>query len=268
MRVIQTHPSYSKPKKARRNLSIFFVLLVLILLATTIFVRQHNSPSLSKAAPGVIFNKAKYSINDPNSIWVVVNKGRILPSDYMPADLVAPNVPLRLSSTDPEMQMRQVTATALQQMFTAAAQQNVHLMVSSAYRSYSAQVGLYRGYVLTQGQQNADSSSARAGHSEHQTGLAADIEPQNRKCEVEQCFADTPEGQWLAANAYKYGFIIRYEKGKENLTGYEYEPWHVRYVGTGLAAQIHQTGQTLEQFFNLPANSAYSTNSYHLTPNS
>jgi D-alanyl-D-alanine carboxypeptidase len=262
--ITQSRSSYSKPKKVKWHLRIFFILLVLALLAGVIFVRQHNSPSVSKSSPGVVFNKAKYSVNDPNSIWVVVNKGRTLPSNYAPTDLVAPSVPLRLPATDPEMQMRQVTGNAMQQMFAAALQQNIHLMVSSGYRAYNEQIGIYNGYVRTQGQAAADSSSARPGHSEHQTGLSVDLEPSSRQCEVETCFADTPEGKWLAANSYKYGFIIRYPKNQENLTGYEYEPWHVRYVGIDLAAQIHQTGQTLEQFFNLPTYTNYPATSYQL----
>jgi LAS superfamily LD-carboxypeptidase LdcB len=210
------------------------------------------------------FNKKQRSVNDPTSIWVVVNKGRILPGSYVPPDLTAPNVPLRLSSGSSEMQLRQEAAGALQQMFMAASQQNIHLMLASGYRSYDEQVGLYKGYVSTQGQQNADSSSARPGHSEHQLGLAADIEPSSRTCEVETCFADTQEGKWVAANAYKYGFIIRYPKDKDNLTGYEYEPWHVRYVGAALAMQIQQSGQTLEQFFGLSVYSDYNASSYQL----
>ncbi len=103
-----------------------------------------------------------------------------------------------------------------------------------------------------QGKAVADTQSARPGFSEHQTGLAADIEPASRTCEVQECFGDTPEGQWVAANAYKYGFVIRYPKDMQHVTGYIYEPWHVRYVGKKLAEQMHKEGvATLEQFFGL-----------------
>ena len=210
------------------------------------------------------FNKKQYSINDPSSLWVIVNKGRVLPSAYVPSNLVTPDVPLRLSASSSEMHVRADTAQALQAMFTAASSQGIKLMLASGYRSYTEQVGLYNGYVAGQGQAAADLSSARPGHSEHQTGLAADVEPASRTCEVEQCFDATPEGQWLAANTHKYGFIIRYQKGQESLTGYEYEPWHIRYVGIALAAQIKASGQTLEQFFDLPAYADYSANSYQL----
>jgi D-alanyl-D-alanine carboxypeptidase len=123
---------------------------------------------------------------------------------------------------------------------------------------------LYGGYVSTQGRHDADASSAHPGFSEHQLGLAADVEPASRKCEVASCFADTTEGKWVADNAYKYGFIIRYQKNRNNLTGYEYEPWHVRYVGKALAGQIQQSGQTMEQFFGLQAFADYPANPYQL----
>jgi D-alanyl-D-alanine carboxypeptidase len=210
------------------------------------------------------FNKRQHSVNDPSSIWAVVNKGRMLPGTYIPSDLTVPDVTLRLPESDPEMQLRAEPAAALQSMFAESSRQNIHLMLSSAYRPYKEQVGLYKGYVAAQGQQNADSSSARPGYSEHQLGLAADIEPANRECEVKNCFADTPAGKWAAANAYKYGFIIRYQKDRVNLTGYEYEPWHMRYVGKPLAEQIQQNNQTLEQFFGLPAFTNYSDNPYQL----
>jgi len=118
--------------------------------------------------------------------------------------------------------------------------------------------------VSSQGRAQTDASSARPGHSEHQTGLAADIEPASRQCEVQNCFADTPEGQWLAVNAYKYGFIVRYQKDTQNLTGYEYEPWHIRYVGLSLANEVQRTHKTLEQTFHLPVYTAYPATNYIL----
>jgi D-alanyl-D-alanine carboxypeptidase len=112
--------------------------------------------------------------------------------------------------------------------------------------------------VQSEGQAVADTQSARPGYSEHQSGLAADLEPASRKCEVDQCFGDTPEGKWLSANAYKYGFVIRYPLGLDNITGYEYEPWHVRYVGIALSTEMHDEGiLTLEQFFAISGGTAY-----------
>jgi D-alanyl-D-alanine carboxypeptidase len=205
------------------------------------------------------FNKQQYSLSDPASLWLVVNKTRPLsPKDYAPADLVVPTMPLRLNSSQEEMHLRAGTAKAMETMVNAADKQGIKLMLSSGYRSYNFQVNLYNGYVKQQGQAAADKQSARQGFSEHQTGMAADLEPVSRTCEVEQCFADTPEGKWLATNDYKYGFIVRYPNGKDNITGYEYEPWHVRYVGTALSNEMHRDNiPTLEQFFNLPAAPGY-----------
>lgn len=214
--------------------------------------------------PASFYNKSRYSVNDPASIWAVVNKGRVLPSDYLPANLVTPNVALRLAVSDPEMSVRKDAAIALEKLFAAAKSDSWHLMLASGYRSYTEQISVYNAEVQNNGQAGADQESARPGHSEHQTGLAADLEPSSRNCELEVCFADTVEGKWLAANAYKYGFIIRYQKDKTSLTGYAYEPWHIRYIGVDLASEINKTGQTLEQFFNLPATADYPAASYQL----
>jgi D-alanyl-D-alanine carboxypeptidase len=189
---------------------------------------------------------------------VIVNKQHPLnPLSYVPSDLVVPNVPLRVPGNE-TMQIRAVTATALEQMFTDAKAQGIDLMLSSGYRSYSYQVSLYNGYVQSQGQATADQQSARPGYSEHQTGFAVDVEPVSKNCELEQCFGTTPEGKWVAANAYKYGFIVRYTTGNQSITGYEPEPWHIRYIGVPLATELHNTGiQTLEQFFGVSGGTVY-----------
>lgn len=220
-----------------------------------------SSPADHSVPP---FNKAQYPTDVASSLWVVVNKGRALPSTYVPAGLTVPNIPLRLPASSPEMHVRPETAAALERMAAAAKSQGINLMLASGYRSYSEQQTVYQGYVNSQGQTAADTFSARPGHSEHQTGLAADLEPTSRQCEVDQCFENTPEGQWLAANADSYGFIIRYQKNAQSLTGYEYEPWHVRYVGQALAAELSRSPQTLEQFFNLPAYTSYPAEPFQL----
>ena len=108
------------------------------------------------------------------------------------------------------------------------------------------------------GQAGADLTSARPGHSEHQTGLAVDISAVPATCALDQCFADTVQGKWLAKNAYKWGFVLRYPNKMTSITGYEFEPWHYRYVGVELATEMHTTGiKTLEQFFDLPAAPGY-----------
>lgn len=205
------------------------------------------------------FDKSKYPLDEASSLWVIVNKGRRLPADYVPAGLTPPSV-----ATAGRELVRSDTASALEDMFSAAAKQGLKLEVVSGYRSYSYQQQVYGGYVRSVGTAGADTFSARPGSSEHQTGLAADLGALSGKCQLDQCFGDTPEGKWLAANCYKFGFIIRYPKGKDSLTGYEYEPWHVRYVGKDLAAQINKSQQTLEQFFGLPAYATYPVESLTL----
>jgi D-alanyl-D-alanine carboxypeptidase len=110
---------------------------------------------------------------------------------------------------------------------------------------------LYNGYVAKDGQAAADRYSAKPGTSEHQTGLAMDVCLANSGCSLEQAFGDTPAGKWVAANAHKYGFIVRYLPGKDAITGYEYEPWHLRYVGIELATELQRNNKTMEEFFGL-----------------
>jgi D-alanyl-D-alanine carboxypeptidase len=126
-------------------------------------------------------------------------------------------------------------------------------MLVSGYRSEGSQKSLHEAYVRQSGAAAADLYSARAGYSEHQTGLAVDIGRSDHKCELDACFGTTPEGQWVAQNAYKYGFIVRYKEGAQAVTGYIAEPWHIRYVGKDLAKALFDSGQALEEFFDLPA---------------
>lgn len=236
----------------------FVAIALLVIVIGSIFVLTRQDKKSSTEPPKdttPALNKKQFSISDPNSVWVVVNKKRPLqPRDYVPQDLTTPNVPLRLDGANEEMKVRKITAINLQNMVFAAKQENINLMVASAYRSYNLQTTVYGNYVSTQGRDEADAQSARPGFSEHQTGLAVDLEPTSRKCEVEECFADTPEGRWLAANAYNFGFIMRYPKNQKSIVGYKYEPWHFRYVGRELARELHEKNNPpLETFFDLPA---------------
>ncbi|WP_443069927.1 M15 family metallopeptidase [Subtercola sp. YIM 133946] len=152
-------------------------------------------------------------------------------------------------------QMRGDAEDAMHTMFGAAkAEIGTQLVAQSGYRDYGVQVKAYNYYVNLDGVAGADLTSARPGFSEHQTGLAMDILDTTSGCSTDGlCFANTGAGQWLAANAYRFGFILRYPADKTAVTGYEYEPWHFRYVGVDLATEMHTTGvETLEEFFGLP----------------
>jgi D-alanyl-D-alanine carboxypeptidase len=217
---------------------------------------KSETPSPKPTKPN--FNKEQYSLTDPTSIWVIVNKTHHMqPVSFVPSDLRLPNVSQRIPGAQ-EMKLRAPAASALEQMFLAASKADFQLRISTAYRGYTYQKELYDGYVQSDGQAAADTYSARPGYSEHQTGLAVDIRTQSNQCSLNQCFGSLAEGKWLAANAYKYGFLLRYPKDKQSITGYKYEPWHFRYVGTGLSKELHKLHtETLEEFFGVSGGAHY-----------
>lgn len=145
------------------------------------------------------------------------------------------------------------TKAAFDKMKKDAASMGLNIYISSGFRSFNIQTSIYNNYVYKNGKTEADTYSARAGHSEHQTGLAFDVN------DINQAFADTKEGKWLDENSYKYGFILRYPKGKNNETGYIYEPWHFRYVGEELAKILYNDGEwiTLEDYFGITSEYNY-----------
>ncbi|MHB1171845.1 MAG: M15 family metallopeptidase [Lacisediminihabitans sp.] len=149
--------------------------------------------------------------------------------------------------------MRPTAAAAVEAMFKAAVGEGAgELQIQNSYRSYSVQLSIHNRLVASLGAANADAQSARAGFSEHQTALAADLEAYPSNCGIAECFGATPQGKWLSANSWRFGFLLRYPAGKEAITGYVYEPWHYRYVGVALATEMHNTGiTTLEEFFGL-----------------
>lgn len=193
-------------------------------------------------------NADQEATNNPDSITVLVNKEYALPDNYKPTDLVYPNVPFTFSAKVDKRMMRTEAAAALQQLFAGAKSDGIDLLGVSAYRSYDTQKTLFNSYAQQDGEQKAETYSAVPGHSEHETGLAIDVTGGNGKCAAESCFAGTKEANWLANHAYEYGFIVRYPKGKESITGYEYEPWHIRYVGKKVAKEIQEKGITLEEY--------------------
>lgn len=157
---------------------------------------------------------------------LVVNKSYALPSNYAPG-------------------VNSEAKKAFNVMAADAAEEGIELSIRSGYRSYERQKEIYNNYVREDGKAEADRYSARPGHSEHQTGLAFDVNS------LSQSFENTDEGKWLAENCWKYGFIIRYPKGKEGITGYMYEPWHIRYLGTDTAKKVHDSGLTLEEYLGI-----------------
>lgn len=189
-------------------------------------------------------------VENPGAIDVLVNRENNLPDTYVPEDLVKiTELPTVLSN--PEInQLRAAAYEALKELFTAAKNEGGYdLYARSGYRSYSTQVSLYSSYVANHGQEAADTFSAKPGQSEHQTGLSMDITCEAMNYLLDDTFGETEEGKWVAENAHRFGFIIRYPKGKEKITGYMYEPWHIRFLGTDMATSVYESGLTLEEYF-------------------
>ena len=182
------------------------------------------------------------------SPWVVVNKTRpIAVPGYVPPDLVP--VPVAGGGA-----MRAEAAGAVAAMFAAfSAETGLQLQAQSTYRSFETQISVYAGWVSSLGQTAADLTSARPGHSEHQLGLAIDVNSlPGSPCALEPCFGATPHAQWILANSWRFGLIVRYHEGQTLVTGYESEPYHLRYVGVLLATEMHEQGiPNLEDVFGL-----------------
>lgn len=250
------------PALHRRIISVLVAASVILGLAACAPERVIvPSPSPSASSPAALpapvekvksfFDKSRYSIDNPLSQWVINDKLRPLnPIDYAPPDMVS--APVKHISAP---LMRPAAAAAMVAMFAAASAEGAgDMQIQNSYRSYSTQLSVHARLVSQLGKAKADAQSARAGYSEHQTGWTADVAAYPSKCNIQECFGTTPQGKWLAANAWKYGFVIRYPQGKQQITGYIYEPWHVRWVGTYLSTEMHNTGiTTLEEFFGLPA---------------
>jgi len=175
-------------------------------------------------------------VDNQDDMLVLVNKYNQLSSNYTPENLQEVSYGGGKLKYD--------AAIAFDKMCAAARKENIILYGGSGYRSYSYQLELYNKYVRQDGIQKADTYSARAGHSEHQTGLAMDILNKNWEFIKET----SKEYTWLINNSYKYGFILRYLKGKENITGYKFEPWHYRYVGIDVATEIHNLNITYDEY--------------------
>ena len=190
-------------------------------------------PTTKAAAPDSVSRSANgYEIKTVGGVTyvdgvLVANKTYRLPASYCPGYLTAE------------------CDRAYDSLKAAAAKAGYSLYISSGFRDYETQEAIYNRYVANDGKANADRYSARPGYSEHQTGLAIDLNG------VSDSFGDTPTGKWVAAHCHEYGFILRYPKGKEAQTGYMYEPWHIRYVGKAVATKIAESGLCLEEYYGI-----------------
>lgn len=201
------------------------------------------APTTGAAAPGV---EQARDVDSADSPTVVVNKARPLdPIDYAPTSLEAVDGVL----------LRTEAAEALEALRADAAAAGHRLTVLSGYRSHARQRQVYAGWVARHGGvAAADRVSARAGHSEHQTGLAVDVgDAATPGCDLAACFGATAAGRWVAAHAHDHGFVVRYPAGSESVTGFSAEPWHLRWLGTEHAAAVREAGGVVETAFGVPA---------------
>lgn len=188
-------------------------------------------------------------VKNPSSVYVLINKRNSLPSDYTPNDLTIPNVSFSFSEQSEKRYLRQVVSKALENLFDEASENSISLVAVSGYRSYNRQKSIFNYNANKVGEEEANKVSAKPGQSEHQTGLAMDVSCSTINYALVEELGNLPEGIWLKNNAHKHGFIIRYPKEKISITEYNYEPWHIRYVGPKLATFLFENDLTLEEFY-------------------
>jgi D-alanyl-D-alanine carboxypeptidase len=250
-----------RPKAKCRSGAAVSLLAILSLLGVVTLSGAQAAvaePALCIAEP--CFEPDDYSIDDADSPWVVVNKQRPLSElKYVPANLVKPAFAKSRTNNPYGLLLAKPAADAFVNLAAAAKKAGAgDIFMQSAYRSYNYQVSVHSGAVARLGLKAGEALAARPGHSEHQTGLAVDVAAIGQGCTIQVCFGTTRAGRYLAKYAYKCGFIIRYPNGQTPVTGYQYEPWHLRYVGVGLATEMHDTGVTvLESFWGLEPAPSY-----------
>ena len=175
---------------------------------------------------------------------ILANKYYSLGEDYEPDDLV--NVDIKYYYGEPK-KIRSEAYDAFIEMWNAAYEDGIYLILISGYRSAAHQKEVYDAYQADKGTKYADSIAARTGYSEHQTGLALDI--YSKECTSQAKFHESKSYEWLINNSYKFGFILRYPKDKQNITGYNYESWHYRYLGKDLAKKVYDSGLTFDEYY-------------------
>jgi D-alanyl-D-alanine carboxypeptidase len=217
---------------------VYRKILVLIIIICGVWYITGNASIFSS-------NDKDYFVTTANGKEkiLLVNEKHGLSGNYVPEGLSIPNIPFSNGAEDEEKHVAGIIVKPLEELVKAAKKDEITLLGNSGYRSYNSQKNVYDDRVKSQGKKLADAYVAKPGFSEHQTGLCIDIT--NKKGNLTK---DSIEADWLAKNCHKFGFVIRYPYGKKNLTGIEYEPWHIRYVGKEAAKYIHDNGITLEEY--------------------
>jgi D-alanyl-D-alanine carboxypeptidase len=224
-------------------------------LISTIILSSVLFPSVTNFTPAQATTLMEQSTTDPESRWILVNKQNPLnPIDYVPKDLVAPQFPA-LNANPYGRKLRKEASKAAYKLAMAMKSEGAgSLIIQSAYRSYDEQKTIHARQVEKYGLKAGEALAARPGYSEHQTGWAMDVSARGQGCQIRVCFGQTKAGRWLAENSWRFGFIIRYPSEATKVTGYQYEPWHLRYAGIGLATVMHQDKvRVLEKFLHYPS---------------
>lgn len=221
-----------------KNLIIALSLLLVSLSPLHLYADSSNVESNKPVLVTPLAKEDLYS-----DILSLVNKDYGLSKDYVPKNLRKVNLP----SAKGKDHLTDIAATSLEEMFRDAKQNGHNLFAQSGYRSYARQNEIFSMNVKKYGRVKAETFSAPPGHSEHQTGLVMDLSSKNTNYALIEKFGTLPEGKWVAQNAWKYGFVIRYPKDKTHITKYSYEPWHIRYVGREAAKVAFDEGLALEE---------------------
>ncbi len=213
------------------------------------------SKALENEMKKIDFSDYNFDINRPkliknvNSIYVLVNKANYLPQNFAPINLVRPKT--KYMGGGNRFYLREIAAKNIDKLISTAKKNGIVINTVSSYRTIAYQKILFNSYAQRDGIENANKYSAKAGFSEHHTGLCSDVSSPSMNYSLGQNYGNTKEGIALKNNAHKFGFIIRYPKNKDKFTGYTYEPWHLRYVGVELATYLHETNLSFEEFLAL-----------------
>lgn len=220
-------------KQFRVIVPIIIIVAVTIILAKILMSEKTSTQEkiLNKSNSNIITNT------------LLVNNDNKLDKNYRPHKSDVPNIPFIDNATNEEKQMEEVASKAVEKLFKQAKEEGINFLGTSAYRSYSTQKDIYTKKVISDGLKKANEYVAKPGSSEHQTGLCIDVTNEDR-----WFVGSTKEAIWLAENAHRFGFILRYPLGKEDITGKSYEPWHIRYVGKDVAKEIYENNSTLEEY--------------------
>ena len=259
----------ARRRRVMRNRIIFGAIVLLLLLGIIFSIRgcakhhqakvkakqeaqQKKSTDPAEEARKKAVKAAKKRENplteDTGDILMIVNKEYGLSEEYKPNDLTKVEHCDFSVGSDECHQLKKEPAEAIEEMFAAAREDGYEIIMRTGYRSYGYQAALYESYKEQDGEEAADKYSARPGSSEHQSGLCCDVGIEGKDLNA---FEGTDEAKWIADNSWKYGFVVRYPQDKEDITGYMYEAWHIRYVGKEAAKYMHEKNLTLEEYLEL-----------------